>query len=71
GAAGPGVAVAASGDAAAHPQPDDAEVERLLGERRAARDADDFAAADAIRDRLADLGVAVEDTPAGPVWRRL
>jgi cysteinyl-tRNA synthetase len=40
----------------------------LLDERARARQARDFAAADAIRDRLAALGVAVEDTPAGPRW---
>ena len=40
----------------------------LLDERARARTARDFAAADAIRDRLAALGVAVEDTPAGPRW---
>jgi hypothetical protein len=40
----------------------------LLDERARARAARDFAAADAIRDRLAALGVVVEDTPAGPRW---
>jgi len=38
-------------------------------ERRAqARSAKDFATSDAIRDRLASVGVAVEDTPSGAVW---
>ena len=40
----------------------------LLDERAAARTRRDFAAADAIRDRLADAGVVIEDTPAGPRW---
>ncbi len=40
----------------------------LLDERAAARTRKDFAAADAIRDRLADAGVVIEDTPAGPRW---
>jgi cysteinyl-tRNA synthetase len=40
----------------------------MLGERTAARQARDFHAADAIRDRLARSGFAIEDTPDGPVW---
>jgi cysteinyl-tRNA synthetase len=43
-------------------------VTALLEQRAAARAARDFTAADAIRDRLAAAGVAVEDTPAGPRW---
>ncbi|GGM44494.1 cysteine--tRNA ligase [Longimycelium tulufanense] len=43
-------------------------VEELLAERQRARKARDFAAADAIRDRLLTVGVAVEDTPDGPMW---
>jgi cysteinyl-tRNA synthetase len=39
-----------------------------LEQRQAARARKDFAAADAIRDQLAALGVAVEDTPRGPRW---
>ncbi len=39
-----------------------------LDQRQAARDRRDFAAADAIRDGLADVGVAIEDTPDGPRW---
>ncbi|RBY83442.1 cysteine--tRNA ligase [Blastococcus sp. TF02A-30] len=39
-----------------------------LEQRQAARARKDFAAADAIRDQLAALGVAVEDTPQGPRW---
>jgi cysteinyl-tRNA synthetase len=48
----------------------DAEVARLVEERTAARAARDFARADAIRARLAELGVAIEDTPHGTVWHR-
>jgi cysteinyl-tRNA synthetase len=44
--------------------------ELLLEQRQAARKRRDFESADAIRDRLADLGLAVEDTPDGPRWRR-
>jgi cysteinyl-tRNA synthetase len=42
----------------------------LLEQREAARHRRDFASADALRERLAELGVTVEDTPAGPRWRR-
>jgi cysteinyl-tRNA synthetase len=46
----------------------DALVAGLLDERAEARAARDFARADAIRDRLAAAGVAIEDTPSGPKW---
>ena len=39
-----------------------------LEQRAAARSRKDYAAADAIRDQLAGLGVQVEDTPNGPRW---
>ena len=41
------------------------EVRRLAGERAAARDAKDFARADALRDEIAGLGWSVTDTPDG------
>jgi cysteinyl-tRNA synthetase len=44
----------------------DAEAERLLEEREAARRARDFATADAKRDELAARGWTVRDTPDGP-----
>jgi cysteinyl-tRNA synthetase len=43
----------------------------LLDLRERARAARDFAAADAIRDRLADSGIRVEDRPGGPRWHLL
>ena len=43
-------------------------VEAMLAERQEARAARDFARADAVRDRLLQAGIAVEDTPDGPVW---
>jgi cysteinyl-tRNA synthetase len=40
----------------------------LLEQREAARVRKDFAAADAIRDRIAAMGISIEDTPSGPRW---
>jgi cysteinyl-tRNA synthetase len=45
------------------------EVETLLGERRRARESGDFATADAIRERLEELGIELRDTPEGTVWK--
>jgi cysteinyl-tRNA synthetase len=42
------------------------EVRRLAAEREERRKAKDFAAADALRDRIADLGFTVVDSPDGP-----
>jgi len=46
----------------------DALVEVALQQRQAARARKDFAEADAIRDRLKDAGILVEDTARGPRW---
>jgi cysteinyl-tRNA synthetase len=46
------------------------EIDRLIGERQAARRRRDFAEADRIRVDLADRGVLLEDTPAGTRWKR-
>jgi len=46
------------------------QVERLLGERRAARAAKDFARSDQLRDQLGALGVRIEDQQDGTsTWR--
>jgi len=42
----------------------------LIDLRQAARERKDFGLADAIRGRLADLGVTLEDRPDGTVWSR-
>ncbi|MFG7944768.1 cysteine--tRNA ligase [Streptomyces cacaoi] len=46
----------------------DALVGLVLEQRQAARARKDYATADAIRDELGRVGLAVEDTPAGPRW---
>jgi len=48
---------------------DSAHVESLIEARRAARSARDFARADAIREELAAMGVAIEDGPQGTRWK--
>jgi cysteinyl-tRNA synthetase len=45
-------------------------VELLILARQEARKAKVFAIADLIRDRLADLGIALEDHPQGTIWKR-
>jgi cysteinyl-tRNA synthetase len=46
------------------------EIERLIEERKAARQRRDFAAADRIRNNLADRGVLLEDNPGGTRWKK-
>ena len=48
-----------------------AEALDLLEQRQAARKAKDFSRADAIRDALKEMGLAVEDTAAGPKLKKL
>jgi cysteinyl-tRNA synthetase len=52
-------------------RPDDAEIDRLVAERNAAKKKRDFAAADRIRKELADRGIIIEDAKDGTVrWKR-
>ena len=48
----------------------DADVERLIAERNAAKKARDFAKSDAIRKQLTEAGIIVEDTKDGIRWKR-
>jgi cysteinyl-tRNA synthetase len=46
----------------------DGVIQLALAQRQSARERKDFAASDAIRDGLAALGIAIEDTPQGQRW---
>jgi len=46
----------------------DGVIKLALKERAAARERKDFAASDAIRDGLLELGITIEDTAQGPRW---
>ena len=48
----------------------DAEIEALIAARKAAKEAKDWSAADAARDALTALGIELQDTAEGVVWRR-
>lgn len=48
----------------------DAEIEKLIEERQAARKAKDFARADEIRDKLLEMGIILKDTREGVQWKK-
>src|SRR5260370_5270651 len=52
------------------PEAVDAEVERLIAERQAARDRRDFARSDEIRQQLLRMGIQLDDTNEGTRWKR-
>jgi len=58
-------------DVVEFPEVVDAEVERLIAERQAARDRRDFARADEIRQQLLRMGIQLDDTKDGTRWKRL
>ena len=49
---------------------DEATIQRLIGERAAAKAARNFAEADRIRKELLEQGVVLKDSPAGTTWER-
>jgi cysteinyl-tRNA synthetase len=53
------------------PEAVDAEVERLIAERQAARDRRDFARSDEIRQQLLGMGIQLDDTKEGTRWKRI
>ena len=48
-----------------------AQIEEKLQKRANAKAAKDFATADAIRDELSAMGIAIMDTPEGVVWEKI
>jgi cysteinyl-tRNA synthetase len=64
-------AIEVSGTGAIRPALSDADIDRFIDERAAARKAKNFAESDRIRDLLAARGVLLEDQPGGKtLWRR-
>jgi cysteinyl-tRNA synthetase len=60
-----------SGTGEVTPALSDADIERLIDERVAARKTKNFGESDRIRDLLAAAGVLLEDQPGGrTLWRR-
>jgi len=50
---------------------EDTQIDALLAEREQARKDKNFARSDEIRDELAAKGITIEDSPAGPKWKRV
>ncbi|MBQ7624382.1 MAG: cysteine--tRNA ligase [Clostridia bacterium] len=58
------------GDAPEKKDGADAEIEKLIADRQAARKAKDFKEADRIRDLLKEQDIILEDTPQGVKWHK-
>ena len=50
---------------------DAAKIEDLLQQRQDARKTKNFTRADEIRGELTEMGIAIEDTPSGTVWKKI
>ena len=50
---------------------DSKQIEDLINQRNEARKNKDFETADEIRDKLTKLGIEIEDTPNGTIWRSI
>ena len=50
---------------------DSKHIEDLINQRNEARKNKDFKTADEIRDKLTKLGIEIEDTPNGTIWRSI
>ena len=50
---------------------DEALIQKLITERDTAKQNKDYARADALRDELKDMGIALKDGPEGTTWERL
>ncbi len=48
---------------------DSSKIDSLIEERKLARESKDFSRADEIRNELAAMGIEIEDTPKGTIWR--
>ena len=44
-------------------------IEKLINDRNQARTSKDFNKADKIRNKLSEMGIEIEDTPNGTIWR--
>ncbi|MEE2746580.1 MAG: cysteine--tRNA ligase [Pseudomonadota bacterium] len=49
----------------------DSKIDELISTRQRARQNNDFAAADKIRDELVNHNIILEDTPTGTLWKRI
>ncbi len=49
---------------------DEAKIQQLIDDRTAARKDRNFARADEVRDELVAMGITIEDTAAGTIWRK-